>query len=135
MSTNHSAAELYGAANMLRENCLEYGICNINCCFYKEGQQNCPLNKAPGRWKFFREKRWPDSDVALAKALQMMGYTHVYAGKNFSGERYVQARKNEIEGCTEIADIPKRSFQNVTSDNLYSLAEIIREAEEDNNNE
>ncbi len=106
-----SRIKLIEAAETLKENCK-----NSDCreCAFNE-HQKCVLNNYPDYWALFKQSRWADEDIALAKALKAFGVVEIYRYYNF---KYWYKE----DAC---GDLPKNCFKNLNDNEKISLDDII----------
>lgn len=129
---NPSREELFAAANMISENCrgiLSDGVCEY-CDFYNKN--GCRLSEQPYNWPTFNDFDFNEPDVLMAKALMSYGFTHVKRNRDGKGEVY--AVKMEYGEIVLIEQLPNSAFVNI-GPSLYSLADLIPEAESEKQND
>lgn len=115
--------ELYAAANLLATNCANQKGC-FGCAFQID-RDGCLLNRKPSDWPIFNAFAWTTADIALAKALRMMGYTHIICSRDSYGSRTVEARR-PMSGIHLNDKIPPTAFPLAKDGIVYDLKQIIQ---------
>ena len=128
MSDTYTPREIYDAANKIKDYC--HGTKCEQCLFYAKIEHTCYLTNYvfPSTWPHFSEQRWTAADITLAKALIMMGYTHVVKQDDDDEITRLFVSRVDVENrpiC--IDEIPRDSFPALEYDEFIKLEDIAGE--------
>lgn len=125
--------KLLEAANLIKENCKNLKL-GSSCPFGKvmdicDGDINCTLANSnltiPKDWNIPRVSRWPEKDIALAKALIEFGATKIYRVP--LQDFVVYDSKNGYFSCNNRT--PEDAFNSLNSDEIVYLKDVVAEGE------
>ena len=115
--------KLIEAANLLKEHC-EKAIREKGCdCPFGFGDDGiCSIGDlCPDAWEVPNLNRWTPEDVALAKALKVVGAKAIY--KTLGSVYWATDNVNDV------GKLPNESFKSIKDCESFSIEYIIKEAE------
>lgn len=122
--TYEESKKLIEAANLLKEHC-EKSFREKECdCPFDFGDDGiCSIGDlCPDAWEVPKLNRWTPEDVALAKALKVVGAKVIY---NTLGSVYWRT-----DDVYTFGKLPNGAFESIKRCESFSIDDIIKEAEE-----